>query len=366
MTKRKLFYFISSVLPNASKSGGEVILHRHFEERKDFDFSIIDIPIQKPKWIKRLETTRFRSYILALQPFYTSYDIGFLSQLQKPNFIVTVAHDRQCYAAAKAAAYWNVPLVTFFHDWYPASSGAHPKLWMFLNREFIKLHRQSTLSLCVSEQMKSALGEHDNSIVLSPISSYIDINNIEQKSTEQLHHLPTILYAGLCGGAYKDMLQMVVDKVVDAKIIIAGANSSDVIAKNSNIQIFGFLQKNDLALKFIQSDILLVILNFNQHNKLHFSTHFPSKLIEYVGKGKMIAIWGPSYATAVQWAKETGAAFYYEQQDVEGLLSGIMSVYANTEQRNFFIQNATKLYHEKYNPDLIDGLLKQKLNELVC
>jgi len=360
-----LFYFISYVQPSLKFTGGEIVLHRHFVERKDFDFTIIDIPIQKPKWIQRLETTRFRSYILALQPFYTSYDISVLKNMDKPNFIVTVAHDRHCYAAAKVAAYWNVPLVTIFHDWFPASSGAHPRFLSFLNQEFKRLYRQSALALCVCEQMMLALGKHVNAIVLPPIPS--SNNNVSFSEKHNIaKQVPTILYAGFCGGAYKSMLQRFVDVANEVQVVVSGPHSTELKTQNTSVHLAGFLEKEAFATIFEDADILLVLLNFNPQNRLHFSTHFPSKLVEYVGKGKMIAIWGPEYCTAVQWAKQTGAAFYFEEENATAFYQSLLEMYADEAKRNLFISNARKVYEQSFSPVVIDALLKQKLNELVC
>src|SRR5690606_15154980 len=123
----------------------------------------------------------------------------------------------------------------------------------------------------------------------------------------------------------------------------------------------GFVGPEGFADLFGAADILLVLLNFETANVKHFSTHFPSKLVEYCCKGKLIGIWGPSYSTGIQWAKETGGAFYYEKNDAHGFVSGLVEVFYNVVERNRYINRATEIGNSEFSPESIHNEFKLAL-----
>lgn len=357
------FYLISSILPDATKTGGEIVLHRHFVQRHDFDFEVVNIPRSVPALFTSLEGSRFRTYIRAFTGSYERFDLSAIKSLAKPDFVLTVAHGRECFAAAKAAAYWNVPLVTIFHDWFPASSGVHPAVQSFPDNEFRKLYRDSALALCVSKEMKEALGPHKNAVVFPPIPSDPPIHVPARIANRRR----TIVYSGFCGGAYYAMLNEAITTCnqLGIRITITGMESANLGSSGEFVDIRGFLSEAEFSQIFENSDILLVLLNFEERNKKHFSTHFPSKLIEYCGKGKFIGILGPSYATSIRWARETNAAYFATANDVAGFVKGLIDVFQKQDLRNRYIENALEIYNQEYRPDLLQQKLVTMVGELL-
>ena len=357
------FYLISSILPDNTKTGGEIVLYRHFVQRHDFELEIVNVPRKVIFPFAALERSRFRTYVRAFMGWYESFDLSVIKSLPKPAFVLTVAHGRDCFAAAKAARYWNVPLVTIFHDWYPASSGVHHAFQSFPDREFRKLYQQSALALCVSQEMKDMLGSHRNAVVFPPIPSDAKTEPI----TEQAKSTPNILYSGFCGGAYHHMLREVMDisNKLNVRVTITGMESSNLGAPPSNVDVRGFLSEAEFARVFASADILLVLLNFDERNRRHFSTHFPSKLIEYCGKGKLIGVLGPSYATSIRWARQTEAAVYSINNDVTAFMKELTGVYQNVDLRNRYITNALQIYNKEYRPDIVQEKLVKLVGEVL-
>jgi hypothetical protein len=262
-------------------------------------------------------------------------------------------------AAMRAAEYWDVPLVTFFHDWYPASSGVHPLLQFLADSEFRTLYRKSALALCVSTEMMQALGPHPNAIVLPPIPSGGEIS----PGPASIRPVPNILYAGFCGGAYFYMLKQCMEACsnTEARMTIVGMDAGALGSSTSKVSVLGFLDDPAFKGVFEEVDILMVLLNFDERNKKHFSTHFPSKLVEYCGKGKLIGILGPSYSTSVRWAESTGAAFAYTQNDPALFISKLLEVYQNAELRTTFISNALRVFREEFSPEFVHQTLVSKI-----
>jgi len=335
------------------------VLHRHFVDHNDYNFKVVEIPRTVKGLFARLERSRWRTYIKAFTGWYEQFDLSVLEGLPKPSFIVTVAHGRKCFAAVRAARYWNVPLVTFFHDWFPASSDRNPLLRFIPDREFRMLGRASSLSLSVSKEMLNALGHPPNSILFPPIPSATKA----AATPAAPRATPNIFYSGFCGGAYWQMLQNCIEVCSnsDVRMTISGMDSESLHVSKRNVTILGFLSEQDYVKSFDDADILLVLLNFEKRNEKHFSTHFPSKLIEYCGKGKLVGILGPSYSTSIHWAKETGAAFYYEENDPSKFISLLLDVYRDDERRTRYISSALKIFRTQYSAEVVQMNLVSKI-----
>lgn len=346
-------YLISSILPSAKATGGGLVLHRHLQQRNDLNIKVTTVPLTKGLLFRWLEKSLLRTYIKAFSFYYEKVTLPSLRSLPKPRCVITVAHGNACYAAMFAARYWDVPLITFFHDWYPASSDVHPFFRWVPEIAFRKLYRKSSLALCVSKQMMKVLGSHANAIHLPPIpsSSSVSHNALHLETSP-----PRLLYSGFCGGVYRDMIRRFLDACRQENVVVSvsGAESSALPSDNSpNVSILGFLPENSYGQVFEASDILLLFIGFDSRNRKHFSTHFPSKLVEYCGRGKLIAIWGPSYSTAVVWAKETGAAIYFEADDASGFLKHVMISYQDRNMIHEVIDKASGIYCREFSPEVI-------------
>jgi hypothetical protein len=376
MTSEPFFLFISNVVPSREKGGGEVVLYRHFVERQLYNFKIIDPEVFLPrqKWKKklrsigeRLERTRLAAYIYPFKPFYDFFDINQVLDsyaTNKPLFIVTVAHNRMCYRAQRLSKKLNIPLVTFFHDWFPASTVCAKWLNFFIVKEFRNLYHHSTIALCVSEQIKKKLGQHPFSIVLPPIPSKIE-GDFHQKPIE-LSGKFTILYAGFCGGNYKPMLEKVINLAASFNLFelyIAGERSNELkVHEKPNVRILGFIEHTDLLEYIRKSDFLLTLIPFDKTMKEHYSTHFPSKLIEYAGYRRPIIIWGPSYSTAIQWGKQNNSAIVIEDSSEAAFVETIKNL--NNDLLNQVTYNARRFYDLNWEPEIIQNRLIDCLNKI--
>lgn len=359
VSNKPLLYVISAVVPDDTKTGGEIILHRHLIERNEFQVRVIAVPPSVPRLIRSLEAGRLRTYIRAFSFYFYKADPEFFRTLPRPHAVVTVAHGRECFLAMQAAKYWDVPLVTFFHDWMEVIGNIHPRLRSLADRALRKLYHSSALALCVSRAMKEHLGPHPGATVLHPIPS----NTATLGEIRSRRERPSLLYFGYCGGGYREMLNELISvcSTLPVTLRVTGPYFEDLKGDYDNVMKTGFVGPEGFADLFGAADILLVLLNFETANVKHFSTHFPSKLVEYCCKGKLIGIWGPSYSTGIQWAKETGGAFYYEKNDAQGFVSGLLEVFYNVGERNRYINRATEIGNSEFSPESIHNEFKQAL-----
>lgn len=360
-SKKPLLYLISKILPDPDKTGGEIALYRHLIERSDFQVKTLPTSYSIHPMIRELEDGRFRTYIRGFSYYYISISKSFLQSVTRPNAIVTAAHGRECLLALQAAKFWRVPLITFFHDWGEVIGDIHPRLQFLADRTLKKVYNSSSAAFCVSKAMQERLGPHPGAILLPPIPSTTTCAPAKAPAAS----VPVLFYSGYCGGAYYEMLNKLIAacSTSPVRLQISGPHSDQLPGTFDNVRKLGFLDRGAYALAFGDADILLVLLNFVPENVRHFSTHFPSKLVEYCSKGKLIGIWGPSYSTAVQWAKETGGAYFYEKDDAQGFVEGLLSVFSDVEERNRYIQRAAEIGRDEFSPEQIHAKFKQAVTK---
>lgn len=369
----KKILVISGVVPQ-DKSGGSIVLKRHFEWSRNLKFEVVEsVSVLKKNLIYRilnwLENFRYRSYILAVKPLYQHYCLSINRKFPFDDYsaVLTVANGKACFIAERVSQVMDIPLITVFHDWHFVSSGANRNLSWFWDKGFKRLYRNSQLAFCVSEQMKEKLGSHPSATVLYPISS----RSLPGKIQLPRPHAPiNVFYAGHCMGAYKNMLQRVIQSVgknPKFNFYISGMESEafgDVAAQCTNIYVNGFIDESELNDYFNKADVLLVLIDFNPAKRIHFSTHFPSKIVDYCQRERLIVVWGPSYSTAVQWAKETGAALFYEKEDIEGLLSLLHSIHLREDLRQV-LSNAKRISETVFNPNNIQNLFEEEVMKVI-
>jgi hypothetical protein len=198
---------------------------------------------------------------------------------------------------------------------------------------------------------------------LYPIAS----RTVNTKNPGIKSEVPLLLYFGFCGGGYRKMLNalMLACSEQNVKLQVTGPGYDSLEGEYENVTKTGFVGEEGFGSLFESADILLVLLNFEPGNKKHFSTHFPSKLVEYCGKGKLIGIWGPSYSTAVEWAKETGAAFYFTENDAGSFLRELLNVFGNSAMWNSYIERATKVFDMELSPELIHDKFKREISNVL-
>src|SRR5215471_15394962 len=116
---------LSSVVPNARGSGGELVLHRHLKSNPRIESEVVSwqrFPFRL-KIIGKLRQIGFRSVsrgweclFPVLPPNKMVHD---LIQSFRPDAMLTVAHGWWHIQARGVARKFELPLVSFFQDWWP-------------------------------------------------------------------------------------------------------------------------------------------------------------------------------------------------------------------------------------------------------
>ena len=302
---------ISSVFP-ANTSAGNVVLYRHLVNRKEIDLEISEN--HQSRWSGSSWLRRIANAIRGLSPRITQslmlssdgswYTPTVYAPSEQPTVVLTVAHGDLFLVAMRYAREHDLPLVTFFHDWWPDLANVTSLSKVKVEAQFRALYENSTLALCVSEGMKARLGQHSNSHVLLPIPS---VTNTLRHLSKGFGDPMRVAYAGNLA-EYGPMLQSLMEAVIlhpKIKLEVRGANPSWSAHFQQDMRQRGmllpFVTVRELEAWMGSVDAFLILQSFEPAHARMMETNFPSKLLEMSKWGKPLLLWGPESASMLQW-----------------------------------------------------------------
>lgn len=374
---------ISSVLPRDT-TGGELVLYRHFSQFPGLRLAIATddcqgllaadiITIKANRILTRLKRTRLSKWIHdILQCFNTFHDVQKIRHYikhKKPDIILTVAHNELCWLSQQISQEFNIPLVTFFHDWWPDMAYVHALARKILTRRFKRLYQQSQLVFCVDEEIRQALGTHPNAQILYPIP-HPSVKE-ESPATFATEDLFTITYAGTLSGIYGPMMQdlcALVQGIPELRLKLFGPSLDwpDVLVQQVKAaQIYGGFIPN-LTHELRKANALLVAMSFNPRDQMRMQTSFPSKIVGYCQFGKPIIVWGPDYSSAVHWGRKYQSALVVTSPLAQDLVNAIAQLATQPEEQERLGNRALEMARGMFNPEKIQQQFVNSLYQIAA
>jgi hypothetical protein len=389
-TSSKLRLAFYSSIPCAPTFGGPLQIHRHFRERDDFEF--IDLNPKDaepwdgwlPKWVvtnrvfKRLCRTRLYPWII-----YSSYhtllgkqarEVARKIKENKADALVTVAYGRRCHVCRTAARLAKVPLITFYHDWWPdLVFGKTPRTLAWLDREFRRLAMESDLILPVSQALFDELGGHPNAVVLPPIPANLP-QTTTTGATADARTKHRLVYAGTLQGPYGTMVRQLAFALLESfetdwelkAYGLANDWPRHEMLKLTEAGVYGGLleQGDQLNNALSNADALLVVMNFEPEDERRVRTSFPSKLLDYVPFTKPIFVWGPANCAACQWAAHYNLGNQITNPNTSAVVGSLSSnIPDDTNQADF--DHHWRVITETFGPDNIHARLAHAVHKLI-
>lgn len=227
--------------------------------------------------------------------------------------VATVAHGDLYHVAQAFSRKHKLPLVTFFHDWWPDIANVNRRSRSQLDSQFQQLYRDSDLALCVSSTMRSKLDEliteqngkayrHPNAHVLLPIAS----SNLTapQQPDKPAGKYFKLVYAGNLAdyGPMIARLMRAVTKHPTLKIEVRGNAPKWPIEFQEEMRQRGMWLPFAQGAKFENwihtADAILIPQTFDIGSRRKMETNFPSKISEFAKYGKPLIFWGPEYGSS--------------------------------------------------------------------
>jgi glycosyltransferase involved in cell wall biosynthesis len=302
---------LSSVVPHALGSGGELVLHRHLKLNPRIQSEVVSwqrFPFRL-KIIGKLRELGFRSASQGWECLFPVLPSGKMIHHQihsfRPDVLVTVAHGWWHIQARRIAGQFNLPLVCFFQDWWPDFPEIPAAFRARVEHEFRKTCAESDVAICVSEDMRRELGEPKNALVLHDAPSLPQWRKLTREAQLPLR----VAYFGNLFeyGPLIESALRALNGSEQVRLEVFGANplwTSGAIDEFRSRGVYrGFIPAKELAQSLENFQAALVVMSFAPSHRRRMTTSFPSKMIDAMQLGLPVVIWGPEYCSAVKWAR---------------------------------------------------------------
>jgi len=387
-------------VPVESTVAGSALLYRLLQEYSRDNLCIVEGNIVTSDVQKRLPDVTYRTFSVGYKRLlssrlvflYTSYLVltarwrfnqltNLINDFQ-PEAIITVAHGLSWITAAATAKKHNLPLHLIVHDEWTSYTAVVSPLKNTIKKIFGDIYSQANSRLCVSPYMNEFYEKQYGvkGTVLYP-SRAKDISVLEQQvvcKTNKKSNSLVVAYAGsINSNAYADSLVSLA-KILHTtgdRLVIYSPLSLESIEKlglsQTNISTHSLIPSEKLIYTLREeADVLFVPMSFDQQDRPNMEMSFPSKLTDYTAIGLPLLIWGPTYCSAVRWAKANfGVAEVVDSQELAVLADSVKKLTENSEYRFKLATNSLKIgfdyfSHSKAIQQFYQSIAKKERNSL--
>ena len=324
----------------------------------------ISHPIGQPRWLN----TRFHPYAVAwftraaqrMGPQISQSLNGFQCE-----GVLTVAHGFGWLAAAEIASKRRVPLHLMVHDDWPRVANVTPRFRKRLDERFAHVYRQAKSRLCVSPAMRRFYEERygGRAAVIYPsrAADCADFAEPPARLADRDKRF-TIVFAGTINSRGYVRALAALQKAlepVDGRLLIFGPH---VGLDHPNTEIRGLVSSTELLIRLREeADALFVPMSFEASDRTNMEMAFPSKLADYTATGVPLLIYGPSYCSAVAWAREN-AGVAEVVDDERGLAGAVAKLANNPDHRVALGKRALSTGREYFSHARVQQVFHQSLS----
>ena len=286
-------------------------------ERRLKDVKYVARPIVNQRWLN----TRFHPYAVAwFSQAGTRRGISIAQSLNGHGCegVLTVAHGFGWLAAAAIARAKDVPLHLIIHDDWPRVADIAPAFRNWLDGQFGGVYRQARSRFCVSPAMgRDYLKRYgEPAEILYPSRAHDCPDFAEPPARLGRNNRPfTIAFAGTINSqGYVQALHTLKAalKTVSGRLVVFGPQ------RIQDADFRGLVDADKLIMCLREeADALFVPMSFEPSDRANMELAFPSKLADYTATGLPLLIYGPSYCSAVAWARENEGVTEVVQSEID-------------------------------------------------
>ncbi|MEQ8688284.1 MAG: glycosyltransferase [Imperialibacter sp.] len=227
----------------------------------------------------------------------------------QPDVVVTLMqlfmYYRPAYHYAKSR---KLPLVVFCHDDAEDFSRVSPSLLKRMVSKNTEVYQFAKKRICISPEMAKAWEVKyglEGDFLYPVASESIQPRAMEENLVPREDGFLTFGFAGSLAYGYLEGISELMPFLVESRVKIRiYRDPDDRMPAHQQIEFCGYAPTPEATWERIkrECDAVLLPYSFQERFKSVYSTHFPSKLPEYLRLGMPVVVRGPEYATGVSWS----------------------------------------------------------------
>jgi hypothetical protein len=289
-----------------------------------------------------------------------------------PQAILTVANGLHWKIASEIATALKIPLHLIVHDAVLQMITEKSALKAEIDRSFARVYAGAASRLCVSPYMEAKYLERYGvaGTVLYPSRAR---RSVVFETPAQRPVTPgrglTGVFAGSIFPSYAEGLAQLARalRTSGGRLLIFGpadwAAGEGLGLALDNVEFRGMRGSEELKTQCRdEADFLFVPMSFRDAERTNAEISFPSKIADYTAIGCPLLIRGPSYCSAVRWARENpGVAEIVDTEDPAALEQALASL-GSPERRMSLGREALRLGEVFFSASRADRVLRDALS----
>jgi glycosyltransferase involved in cell wall biosynthesis len=252
----------------------------------------------------------------------------------------------------------NIPLIIhIMDDWMPSiePKGILRKYWLYkTDGLFRKLIHKAKLNLSICQYMSDEYQVRYN-VKFIPFHNCVDFNawiptrRIEQSFLDTF----VVLYAGRIGpGTTSSVVDIAnsIEELASEGLNIRYHVQSSVIPddirsklmKLEHTEIKGYVDYNELPLKFAQANLLVLPMDSDDRNLSYIRLSMPTKAPEYMICGTPVLVYAPQNTALYNYSEKMKWSFSVKGNDLLSLKNALRNLYTDEQVR---MQLSSQAYH---------------------
>jgi hypothetical protein len=287
------------------------------------------------------------------------------------DLIVTVAHGRLGLNAWRLAEATGVPLVTFFHDWWPEMireyTTMRPAQWAALDANFHALQKASAACLCVCEGMMEALEPDATRTLLLPVPDRA-VPRAEHGSAPRTGPL-RVVYTGSLWGVYGKLmtaLAKALEPVPEIDLKIYGdakyLDSGFVAHARAAGVLHDFLPYADYLEEIsARADVLIGVMGMGGDASVRMQTSFPSKVANYFRTGNAVVLWADPHSSLGRFAELHQYPSWVREADPGAVVATLRRMAREPDALAAAREESARLATHEFDPDRLQQVFAESL-----
>lgn len=256
---------------------------------------------------------------------YRYPQIASVARRFRPEAILTLSHLYSWRTAAVAAQRHKVPLHLILHDDAVRMSFVPESMHQRVDEALGAVYRAATSRLCIApymEQIYAAEYGPRGDVVYPSWAS--DTSGYESPPPTSGRKSLVFAYAGSVhnGGYNGDLRPLALALLERGHTLLLYSNVGENNLKACGLDLPNVVSRQFLPFQTLierlreDADVLVAPMSFESRLRRDMELCFPSKLADYTAVGLPLLVWGPSYCSAVKWARDNpGVATVVDEQN---------------------------------------------------